>query len=139
MEKDQELYEQLETLFSQLAIFVYETGFWDVGYSNIPLLINSDIPRIALVDLNDLFDEDPVNFSAYQKDGIQGLLERLHKSFHQAIVNSAAKHSGSTVYEIMQERDNDQCTYDSIKHKYQCKYKPYSFKDVYLIPVLKLK
>ena len=105
MATDQELHEQLEILFSQLAIFVYETGFWDVGYSNIPLLINSEIPKIVLVDLNDLFDEDAETFLGHKKDGILGLLERFHKDFHEAIVNSAAKHSGSTAYNVMQKLD----------------------------------
>lgn len=126
MATEPELHEQLEVLFSQLAIFAYETGFWDVGYSNIPLLINSEIPKIVLVDLNDLFDENSQKFLGYKKEAILGLLERFHKDFHKTIVNSAAKHSGSTPYAIMHKIST--CDYDK-----GCSYnKPYSFKDVFL-------
>lgn len=129
MEIEPELYEQLEKLFSQLAIFVYETGFWDVGYSNIPLLINNEVPKIVLVDLNDLFDEDAHKFHNYKKEGILKLLERVHKKFHDAIVNSAAQHSGSTNYEVMHSIKHASRDCD---HAGKCRYnyKPYSYDEI---------
>lgn len=128
MKTNPRLYKELEAAFTQLATLTAATGFWDVGYSNIPLVKNSSSVKIAIVDLNDMYDfRDDSGYGLAQraKSGIQGLLERLHKDFHRKIVAAAAAQMKLPEREVMM-------TVDRVNIYGGRTFKFYDYKDVEL-------
>lgn len=56
MKHNPHLRTEVEAVARELAELIVETGFWDTTYANIPLLKNHYGVKVAIVDVNDMYD-----------------------------------------------------------------------------------